>query len=144
RGRYRVAGNAVKLIDESATKLSYGSKGVRLATSVFNECRASNIHMDVAGLISPGMRILGRLQFCDELVKSGVAIAHAGAITKHCVEGRGIAVIQQPDFLVTLNCAGTRGQTQQSKRGHRSPDHCLKIRLSLHPKNLLVSGRLES
>ena len=36
RRRYRVAGNAVELVDKSATELSYRSKSVNLATAILD------------------------------------------------------------------------------------------------------------
>ncbi len=92
--RNRVAGNAVKLVNETTAKLRHRSKRVRLATAVLNQCVASNIQMHVAGLISPGVCILGCCEFGDEVVKRSVAIAYAGAIAKHRIEGCWITVIQ--------------------------------------------------
>src|SRR6185369_8408733 len=92
--RNRVAGNAVELVNEAATKLRYRSKRVRLATTILNQRVASNIQMHVARLISPGVCILGCCEFGDELIKRRVAIAHTGAIAKHRVEGCWFTVIQ--------------------------------------------------
>ena len=90
--RNRVAGNAIKLVNETTAKLSYGSKCVGLATAILNQRVASNIQMHVARLISPGVRILGCCKFSDELIESRVAIAYAGAIAKHRVEGCGLTI----------------------------------------------------
>jgi len=139
--RNGVTGYAVELVYESATKLGYGSKGVRLATAVLNQRFTSNIQVHVAWLIPPGMCILGCCEFGDELIKRRVTIAYTRAIAKHRVEGCRFAVIQQPDLFVTLNGAGTRSQTQQSDRSHRRPDHCLEM-LWFHGKTSLI-GRLE-
>jgi hypothetical protein len=86
------------------------------------------------------MCILGRCEFCDELIERSVAVAYARPIAEYCVKGRGIAVIQQPDLLVTLNGAGSRSQTQESDRGERSPDHGSIMRLSFHPKTSLFGS----
>src|SRR6185369_6341830 len=114
--RNRVAGNAVELVNETAAKLCYRSKRVRLAAAVLDQRVATNIQMHVARLISPGVRILGCRKFSDELIESRVAIAYAGAIAKHRVEGCWLTVVQQPDLLVALNGARARSQTQQSER----------------------------
>src|SRR5215213_3028077 len=99
--------------------------------------------MHVARLISPGMCILGFFEFFDELSKRRMAIAYASTIAEYGVEGRGIAVVQQPDLLIALNGAGAGSQTQESERSHCRPNHGPKMRLSFHPKKS-PWGRLES
>src|SRR6185503_3587587 len=96
--------------------------------------------MHVAWLISPGMCILGLCQFCDKFVERRVAVAYAGAIPEYCVEGCGIAVIQQPDLFVTLNGACARSQTQESDRRQRRPNQGPKMRLSFHAEKTSLFG----
>src|SRR5215216_5968572 len=110
----RVAGNAIELRHESAAKLSYRSKSVRLATAILNQRRTSNVQLHITWLIAPFVCILGLFEFFDEFGECRVAISYASAIAKHGVESRGLAVVIHPDLLVALNGTGACGKAQQS------------------------------
>jgi hypothetical protein len=138
----RVAGNAVEFGNESAAKLSYGSKSVRLATAILDECRTSNIHLHITWLISPFVSILGLFEFFDELGKCRVAISDASTIAEHGVKSRGLAVVIEPYLLVALNGASACGKAQESDCSRHHPDHGSEITL-LHAIKPPCPGRLE-
>src|SRR6185503_4829642 len=48
-----VTGNAVKVGNKSATKISHASKCMNLAATILDQCVASNIEMHLAWLVSP-------------------------------------------------------------------------------------------
>ncbi len=91
--RNRITRNAVKGRNESATKISDASKCMYLAANVLDQCRASNIEVHLAWLVSPLMNILRCGEFCNELVKRGMAVNDARAVAKDGIETRWLAIV---------------------------------------------------
>jgi hypothetical protein len=82
-----------------------------LAAAIFDYGWAANIYLHVAGLISPGVRILGFLQLGDKLIERCVPTTDARTIAQYCVEGGRVAIVEQADLLITLNRTGAHCET---------------------------------
>jgi hypothetical protein len=57
---------------------------------------------------------------------------NASTITEHRVKTCRLAVIVQPDLLITLDGTGTSSKTQQCNCGNRRPNHGSKTYPAFH------------
>jgi hypothetical protein len=130
--RNGITGNSVKFNHESATKIRDASKCMYLAATILDQCRASNIDVHLAWLVSPLMSVLGFFEFLNELSESRVPITNAGAVAQNLIESRGFAIVEQPDLFITLNGASAYSETQQSKSSERRPECGSKSKPSFH------------
>jgi hypothetical protein len=91
--RHRITGDAVKLIDKSASESGNRRKRMYLTAAILYECWASNIEMHLARLVAPLVCVLSRCQFSDEFIKRRMPITNACTVTQDGIESSGVTVV---------------------------------------------------